>query len=79
MNNIQDFFVGLRWDIFIKTGLRVTLILVFSWIAMKLLQNFLKRFENHLIKKSEEEGEPPSESEKRIETIGRSAYYDTIS
>jgi len=71
MNNIQDFFVGLRWDIFIKTGLRVTLILVFSWIAMKLLQNFLKRFENHLIKKSEEEGEPPSESEKRIETIIR--------
>lgn len=71
MNNIQDFFVGLHWDVFIKTGLRVTLILVFSWIAMKLLQNFLKRFENRLIKKSEEEGEPPSESEKRIETIIR--------
>jgi len=38
---------------------------------MKVLQKFLHRLEKHLITKSVEEGEPPSESQKRIETIVR--------
>ena len=71
MDSARDFFTGLDWDIFIKTGLRVTLVLVFAWIATSLLQHSLRRLERHLIKKSEEGGEPPSESEKRIETIIR--------
>lgn len=71
MNIIQEFFAGISWESMIKTSLRVTIILIFAWIAMKLLQRFLKRIENNLIKKSEEVGEPPSESQKRIETIVR--------
>ena len=38
---------------------------------MQVVQKLFQRLEKHLIKKSEEEGEPPSESEKRIETIVR--------
>jgi small conductance mechanosensitive channel len=45
--------------------------IVFAWIAVKVLHKFLRRLENQLIKKSVEEGEPPSESQKRIETIVR--------
>ncbi len=71
MNIIQDFFGNFTWDAIVKSGLRVCLIFIFAWLAMKLLRKFLKRFEQHLIKKSEEEGEPPSESEKRIATIVR--------
>lgn len=71
MKIIQDFFGEFTWDTIIKTGLRVFVILLFAWIAMKLLQKFLQRLEKNLIKKSEEEGEPPSESQKRIETIIR--------
>lgn len=71
MNIIQDFLSEFNWDIIIKTGLRVFLMMVFAWIAVKVLQKFLRRLENQLIKKSVEEGEPPSESQKRIETIVR--------
>lgn len=71
MDTIQDFFTGFTWDIIIKTGLRVSMVLVFAWLATKLLQKFLQRLEQHLVIKSEAEGEPPSESEKRIETIVR--------
>ncbi len=71
INIIQDFLSEFNWDIIIKTGLRVFLMIVFAWIAVKVLQKFLRRLENQLIKKSVEEGEPPSESQKRIETIVR--------
>lgn len=71
MNIIQEFLAEFSWDLIIKTGLRLTLILFFAWIAIKLLHNLTGKLENYLLKKSEEEGEPPSESEKRIETIVR--------
>lgn len=71
MDIMQEFFVGFTWDTVIKTMLRVTIILLFAWIAMKLLRKFLQHLENQLMKKSEKEGEPPSEYQKRIETIVR--------
>ncbi len=71
MDIIQEFFHDFSWDAIIKTGLRVSIILVFAWVAMKLLQKFLQRLEKHLMKKSEDDGEPPTESQKRIETIVR--------
>lgn len=71
MNIIQEFFSEFTWDIVIKTGLRVFILLLFSWMAMKLLQRFLRHLEIHLTNKSMAEGEPPSESAKRIGTIVR--------
>lgn len=71
MDIIQDFLGSFSWDLIIKTGLRLTLILFFAWLAIKLLQKLTGRLEQYLLKKSKEEGEPPSESEKRIETIVR--------
>ncbi|MCJ7541090.1 MAG: mechanosensitive ion channel family protein [Desulfobacterales bacterium] len=71
MNIIQDFLGNFTWDTIIKTGLRISMLLLFAWVVMKLIQKFLQRLEKHLIQKSEDEGEPPSESEKRIETIVR--------
>lgn len=71
MSIIQNFLGEFTWDAIIKTGLRISMLLLFAWIAMKVLQKFLQRLEKHLVKKSEQEGEPPSESEKRIETIVR--------
>lgn len=71
MNILQQFFVSFSWETIIKTGLRLTIILVIAWIGMKLLQKFLQRLEARLLKKSRQEGEPASESEKRVETIIR--------
>jgi len=71
MDIILKFFPNFTWDIVIKTGLRVTVILIFAWIVVKILSKFLERLKNSLIKKSEKEGEPPSESQKRVETLIR--------
>ncbi|MFO7607223.1 MAG: mechanosensitive ion channel family protein [Desulfurivibrionaceae bacterium] len=71
MDTILKFFPEFTWDVLIKTGLRVTLVLVFAWIAVKLVNKFLEHLKKGLIKKSEQEGEPPSESQKRVETLIR--------
>jgi small conductance mechanosensitive channel len=71
MRIIEEFLREFHWEVMIKTGLRVVVMIVFAWIAIKVLQKFLHRLEKQLIKKSVEEGEPPSESQKRIETIVR--------
>jgi moderate conductance mechanosensitive channel len=71
MDIIQHFLSDFTWDTIIKTGLRISMLFLFAWLAMKVLQKLLQRLEQHLIKKSEAEGEPPTESEKRIETIVR--------
>lgn len=71
MHIVQELFGGFTWDSIIKTGMRVGLILLFSWGAMNLLQKALKQLEHKLITKGEAVGDPPSESQKRIETIVR--------
>ena len=71
MNIIKDFFTAFNWETLIKTGLRVSIILIIAWFGMKLLIKFLQRLEKHLLIKSQEGGEPPSESQKRVETIVR--------
>ncbi|MCB2183872.1 MAG: mechanosensitive ion channel family protein [Desulfobulbaceae bacterium] len=71
MNIMKEFLAGFTWKTIILTGLRITIILFFAWLVTKLLQKFLLNLEERLLKKSELEGEPPSESQKRIETIIR--------
>ncbi len=71
MEKIKDYLSTVPWDTIAKTGLRVFLLIIFAWIALKLLQKFLLRLENNLMRKSLKEGEPPSESQKRIDTIVR--------
>lgn len=69
MDTVREFFDQFTWEVIIMTGLRITLILFFAWIGVKVLGKSLNRLEGKLITKSLLEGEPPSESQKRIETI----------
>ncbi len=71
MEKIQEYLSTFAWEPFATTGLRIFMMILLAWIAIKLLQRFLHRLEKRLIVKSVEEGEPPSESQKRIETIVR--------
>jgi small conductance mechanosensitive channel len=71
MDIVREFLSKITWNTLIITGLRVFMMILFAWIAMKLLQKFLLRLEKRLIIKSVAEGEPPSESQKRVETIVR--------
>ncbi|MDW7773337.1 MAG: mechanosensitive ion channel family protein [Desulfobulbaceae bacterium] len=71
MDIFLDFLRSISWEILIKTSLRIVLILLFAWFAMAVLRKLIHKLEIHLIQKSREEGEPPSEYEKRIGTIIR--------
>lgn len=71
MEVLQQLINGLSWETLIKTGIRVTLLMFLAWIATLALQKFLQRLERKLLNRSEAEGEPPTESAKRIETIVR--------
>lgn len=71
MDQIQDFIALYDWDLVIKTCLRVGMILLFAWITSLLLRKILRRLELKLTEDSTQTGEPPSESQKRIETIVR--------
>jgi len=71
MKSIEQYLQNISWDAIIATCLRITLILFFAWLGMKILQKVLKRLEQRLLKQSVAAGEPPSESQKRVETLVR--------
>ncbi len=71
MDIVQEFITGFDWHMLVKTGLRVVTILFFAWIATKVLKKVLQRLERKLTEDSDQTDEPPSESQKRIETIVR--------
>jgi small conductance mechanosensitive channel len=71
MDIVEQFFGTFTWQTIITTSLRITMILVLAWIGMKILKKLVDRMENNLLRQSIIEGEPPSESQKRIETITR--------
>lgn len=71
MDILQDFFISFPWNVVVTTGLRILIVLFAAWFAVKLLHKFINRLEKRLLRKSLAEGEPATESEKRIETITR--------
>ena len=71
LQSIEAFVGSYDWNLAVKIGLRVAMILLFAWIATKLLRKILRRLEIKLTEDSTQSGEPPSESQKRIETIVR--------
>jgi small conductance mechanosensitive channel len=71
MNIFNKYLQNISWESIISTGLRITIILFFAWLGMKILQKILKRLERRLLQQSSDAGEPPSESQKRVETLVR--------
>jgi small conductance mechanosensitive channel len=62
---------GIDWKQITTTSLRLVLILVVALILMLVIKKVLDGVKSRLLRKSQEEGEPPSESAKRIETLVR--------
>ena len=71
MNLFQEFATNIRWETLIFTGFRILIILAFGWLAARISTQVLKRMERRLISKGQAEGEPPTESAKRVETLVR--------
>lgn len=51
--------------------MRILLVLVFALVALGLVKRLLQHMQQQLTKKAQVEGEPPSESAKRVETLTR--------
>jgi len=64
-------FQGIKWEQIIFTSTRILIVLFLAWLGMVILRKVLSQLEQHLLKESETTDEPPSESEKRVETLIR--------
>lgn len=62
---------GIAWETIIGTALRIVIILLIAWVTMAVLKKLLHKLEERLIRRGQAEGEPPSESAKRVETLVR--------
>ncbi len=58
------------WEI-LFTCVRILIVLLLAWLAMGILKKLLQRLEQRLLRQSKLSGEPPSETENRLETITR--------
>ena len=64
-------FQGVNWEQIIFTSTRILIVLLLAWLGMFILRQILSQLEQRLLKQSKIAGEPPSESEKRVETLIR--------
>lgn len=68
----------ISWQQIIFTSTRILLVLCLTWLGAAILRKILSKFEQRLFKQSRLMGEPPSESEKRVETIIRLIRQATL-
>ncbi len=71
MESINGFLIAIDWESLIQATLRILLILVLALVVLAVIRRVLAGVERRLLTKTTAEGEPPSESAKRIETLIR--------
>ena len=69
MNLLLEFFAGTEWQALVFSSVRVLFLLVAFWIVLKLVRVGLRKLENTLVLRGQADGEPPSEAEKRAQTL----------
>ncbi len=67
----REYIYAINWKTLINGSGRVLLILAGTWVALVLIRKSLAKVEQRLIQKGQAEGEPPSESAKRVSTLMR--------
>jgi small conductance mechanosensitive channel len=71
MEVLNQFLATISWQVLIFTSIRILLILLLGWLGGAVLGRVLRKMEQRLIKRGQAEGEPPSESVKRADTLVR--------
>lgn len=71
MDLLQKYIENFDWETMMFTALRVLLILVIAWIALKVVRRLLQKMEQSLLDVETRAEEPPSEQAKRVETLIR--------
>lgn len=68
-NTITQITETIGWDALALVGLKVLIILAAGWFIALAIRLAINRIEDRMVKQRIKEGEPPSESTKRIQTI----------
>lgn len=71
MEFINGLLAKIKWELLVTAGIRILLALVIAWIILGILLRLLAQLEDFLIKRQVAEGEPPTESAKRVQTLIR--------
>lgn len=69
MEKFYSLLAGIDWQAIALGSARIVLILLLAWVAMRLLRRLLGGLEERLVHHYEVEGEPPTETAKRVETL----------
>jgi len=68
---LNELLESISWEVVMGTAFRITLIVCSAYIVVFFLRMGLSRLRKRLLDSQQQEGEPPSETEKRVETIIR--------
>ncbi|MFO7727858.1 MAG: mechanosensitive ion channel family protein [Desulfonatronovibrio sp.] len=69
MEKLQSLLNNIQWNSITATSLRIVVILVIVFIILKVAKSALERLENRLVRRGQVEGDPPTEVQKRAETL----------
>lgn len=71
MDVLQSVIEDISWESIIATSLRILVVLVIIFILKKVVNSALERLENKLVKRAQAAGEPPTDVQKRADTLIR--------
>lgn len=71
MDLVIKFVEEINWEQLLFSLLRILLILIVVWTALAVAKRVLRKMEQALLDRGHKEGEPPTESAKRAETLTR--------
>jgi moderate conductance mechanosensitive channel len=71
MEKIMKMLEKINYENVIFTTLQIFLILIVTWVVLAIVKLALRRLEQRLLHRGQAEGEVPSESAKRVETLTR--------
>lgn len=71
MDVLQSVIKDISWESIIATSLRILVVLVIIFILKKVVNSALERLENKLVKRAQAAGEPPTDVQKRADTLIR--------
>ena len=71
MEIITELIQEIDWRLVVKIGMRIVAIAFAAWLVQLVFKRVLYRIERKLVISKQREGEPPSESEKRVQTLMR--------
>lgn len=69
MKILSSYLEKVHWDKFVGVGVKVFITLVLAWVAQAILKKILSHTKKQLLKRKMTEGEPLSESAKRVDTL----------